>query len=51
MKQSNRANQSIYDKFQKHLTDPEITVFRGSWNNEVYDAIAAINEYPTNYIS
>ncbi|MDY6900929.1 MAG: hypothetical protein SWZ49_23035, partial [Cyanobacteriota bacterium] len=44
------ANQLIFNKFRKHLTDLQIIVFRGSWDKEVYDAIAARHDYSFCYI-
>ena len=45
------ANQAIYQKINRNLTDVEIIVFKGAWNREEYDAIAAKNQYATSYIS
>ena len=45
------ANQLIYNKFQRNLTDIEIIIFKGAWNKEEYDAIAAKHQYATSYIS
>ncbi|MEO0683863.1 MAG: hypothetical protein AAFY76_02120, partial [Cyanobacteria bacterium J06649_11] len=45
------ANQLIYYKFKRNLTDVEIIILKGAWNKEEYDAIAAKNQYATSYIS
>ncbi len=47
----NTANQAIYQKQNRHLTDVEIIVFKGAWEREDYDMIAAKNQYATSYIS
>jgi len=45
------ANQAVSLKFSKELTDVEIIVFRGAWEREEYDQIAAKCKYTTSYIS
>ena len=45
------ANQLMYKKFQRNLTDVEIIILKGAWNKEEYDAIAAKHQYATSYIS
>ncbi len=45
------ANQAIYQKLNRSLTDVEIIVFKGAWEREDYDTIAARNQYATSYIS
>lgn len=45
------ANQSVYLKFNRNLTDVEIIVLKGAWFREEYDAIAAKHQYATSYIS
>ncbi|MEM9509565.1 MAG: AAA-like domain-containing protein [Cyanobacteria bacterium P01_E01_bin.35] len=47
----NTANQAIYQKQNRYLTDVEIIVFKGAWEREDYDTIAAKNQYATSYIS
>ena len=37
------ANQAIYSQINRHLNDVEIIVFKGAWEREEYDAIAAKN--------
>ena len=45
------ANQAVYQKINRNLSDVEIIVFKGAWDREDYDAIAAKNQYATSYIS
>ena len=45
------ANQAVYQKLNRNLTDVEIIVFKGAWEREEYDMIAARNQYATSYIS
>ncbi len=45
------ANQAVFIKFNKNLTDIEIIVMKGAWNREEYDQIAAKHQYATSYIS
>ena len=45
------ANQAVYQTINRNLTDVEIIVFKGAWEREEYDAIAAKNQYATSYIS
>ena len=45
------ANQAVYQKIKRNLTDLEIIVFKGAWEREEYDEIAAKNQYATSYIS
>ncbi len=45
------ANLAIYEKLNRNLTDVEIIVFKGAWEREDYDTIAARNQYATSYIS
>jgi hypothetical protein len=45
------ANQVLYRQINRNLTDVEIIVFKGAWEREEYDAIAAKNQYATSYIS
>lgn len=40
-----------YIKKKRNLTDLEIIVFKGAWEREEYDEIAAKNQYATSYIS
>ena len=47
----NTANQAVYQKQNRNLTDVEIIVFKGAWEREDYDTIAAKNQYATSYIS
>ncbi|MDJ0591884.1 MAG: hypothetical protein QNJ72_18130 [Pleurocapsa sp. MO_226.B13] len=36
----NIANQLVYKKEKRNLTDVEIIVFKGAWHREDYDEIA-----------
>ena len=47
----NTANQAIYQKQNRNLTDVEIIVLKGAWEREDYNTIAAKNQYATSYIS
>ncbi|ERN42026.1 hypothetical protein KR51_00013600 [Rubidibacter lacunae KORDI 51-2] len=45
------ANQVVFDKIGRNLTDVEIWVLEGSWERLDYDRIAARNQYAASYIS
>lgn len=45
------ANEVVYSRFKRNLTDVEIIILRGAWEREDYDAIAAKSQYATSYIS
>lgn len=45
------ANQAVHQIINRNLTDVEIIVFKGAWERDEYDAIAAKNQYATSYIS
>ena len=45
------ANQVVYIKADRRLTDVEILVFKGAWHRQEYDQIYAHNQYTTSYIS
>ncbi|HIK05201.1 MAG TPA: AAA-like domain-containing protein [Trichormus sp. M33_DOE_039] len=45
------ANQAVFSKFSRKLSDIEIIVLKGSWEREEYDQIAAKHQYATSYIS
>jgi len=45
------ANQVVFIKANRNLTDVEILVFKGAWHRQEYDQIAAQNQYTTSYIS
>lgn len=45
------ANQMMFTKVNRNLTDVEILVLEGAWNRQEYDEIAARNQYATSYIS
>ncbi|WP_156820183.1 AAA-like domain-containing protein [Synechococcus sp. PCC 7336] len=45
------ANQVVFRANNRHLTDIETAIFKGAWNREDYDQIAAKAQYSTRYIS
>lgn len=45
------ANQTIFARLGRNLTDVEILVLKGAWNREEYDQVAAKYQYATSYIS
>jgi len=45
------ANQAVFDKFSRNLSDVEIIVLKGAWERYEYDQIAARHQYTTSYIS
>lgn len=44
------ANEAVFTKLQRNLSDIEILILKGSWEREEYDQIAAKHQYSTNYI-
>ncbi len=47
----NIANNIVLNQANRRLTDVEITVLKGCWNNESYDEISAQNGYSSGYLS
>jgi hypothetical protein len=45
------ANQAVFAKFCRKLSDIEIIVLKGAWERYAYDQIAARHQYATSYIS
>ncbi|MBD2302041.1 AAA-like domain-containing protein [Nostoc sp. FACHB-87] len=45
------ANQAVFTKFCRKLSDIEIIVLKGAWERYAYDQIAARHQYATSYIS
>ncbi|GAB1543416.1 hypothetical protein NUACC21_60900 [Scytonema sp. NUACC21] len=45
------ANQLVYFKLKRNLTDVEILILKGAWNRQEYDEIAAQHQYATSYLS
>ncbi|BAY23375.1 hypothetical protein NIES2100_31400 [Calothrix sp. NIES-2100] len=45
------ANQAVFAKFCRKLSDIEIIVLKGAWERYAYDQIAAKHQYATSYIS
>lgn len=47
----NIANQAVFSRFNRNLTDIEIIILKGAWQRQEYDEIAAKHQYATTYIS
>ncbi|MBD2166738.1 AAA-like domain-containing protein [Calothrix membranacea FACHB-236] len=45
------ANNALFNKLNRNLTDVEIIIIKGAWQRQEYDEIAAKNQYATTYIS
>lgn len=45
------ANKAVFEKVHRYLTDVEVIVFKGAWQKQEYDAIAAQHGYSLSYIS
>lgn len=45
------ANQAVFVRERRNLTDVEIIVLEGAWNRLEYDQIAARHQYATSYLS
>jgi hypothetical protein len=45
------ANQALFVREKRNLTDVEIIVLEGAWNRLEYDQIAARHQYATSYLS
>jgi hypothetical protein len=44
------ADQVIFAKTGKHITDIEMMIFRGAWQDKTYEEIAEHTEYAANYL-
>ncbi len=44
------ADQVIFAKTGKHITDIEMMIFRGAWQDKTYEEIAKNTEYAANYL-
>lgn len=44
------ADQVIFEQTGKHLTDLEITIFRGAWQNQTYEEMAVNTDYTASYL-
>ncbi|AFY79821.1 AAA-like domain-containing protein [Oscillatoria acuminata] len=44
------ADQVIFAKTGKHITDIEMMIFRGAWQDKTYEEIAENTEYAANYL-
>lgn len=45
------ANEAVFTKFSRKLTDVEIIVLKGAWERKEYDQIAVKHQYASSYIS
>ena len=45
------ANQAVFLKLNRSLTDIEVIVLKGAWQRQEYDEIAAQHQYATSYLS
>ena len=45
------ADNLIFKHTGKHLSDIEIIILRGAWDNRTYEQIAEAEGYTTNYLS
>lgn len=45
------ANQAVFAKYCRNLSDIEVIVLKGAWERYAYDQIAARHQYATSYIS
>jgi hypothetical protein len=44
------ADQVVFEQTGKHLTDLEITIFRGAWQNQTYEEMAVNTDYTASYL-
>ncbi|HEY9810542.1 MAG TPA: AAA-like domain-containing protein [Halomicronema sp.] len=44
------ADQAVFKHTKKHLSDVEIVILRGAWENKTYEEMAENSEYATNYL-
>ncbi len=44
------ADQAIFKQTKKHLSDVEILILRGAWENQTYEEMSENSEYATNYL-
>lgn len=44
------ADEAVFASEKKHLSDVEITILRGSWQNQTYEEMASTTEYAANYL-
>lgn len=44
------ANEAVFAKTGRYLTDVETVIFRGSWQSQTYEEMAAKTEYTVNYL-
>jgi hypothetical protein len=41
----------VFEKTGKHLSDVEILILRGAWDNQTYEQIAEVEGYASSYLS
>ncbi len=44
------ADQAVFKQTKKHLSDVEILILRGAWENQTYEEMSENSEYATNYL-
>ncbi|MBD2545414.1 AAA-like domain-containing protein [Planktothricoides raciborskii] len=44
------ADRVVFEQTGKHLTDLEITIFRGAWHNQTYEEMAVNTDYTASYL-
>lgn len=44
------ADRVVFEQTGKHLTDLEITIFRGAWHNQTYEKMAVNTDYSASYL-
>jgi len=44
------ADQVLFEKTGKHLTDLELIIFRGAWDNQTYEKMAVNTDYSASYL-
>jgi len=44
------ADRVVFEQTGKHLTDLEITIFRGAWQNQTYEEMAVNTDYTASYL-
>jgi WD40 repeat protein len=44
------ADAAVFSRKERHLTAAEVTVLRGTWNNQSYEEIAKHSRYSLNYL-
>lgn len=44
------ADEAVYAKTARHLTDVEMVILRGTWQNQTYEQMAVSTKYTANYL-